>query len=107
VATGIDNLGSARNTQPAESSLTEITGRLRNDSRRIGDRIERSAPPLENPPLRPMARPPEVRPAKPISEHARHAAPQGLDPYGRFSAVRKSIEQKVLDIPNFLHRKAN
>src|ERR1700716_3844139 len=44
VATGIDNLGPARQTQPAESSLTELAGRLRNDSRRIADRIERSAP---------------------------------------------------------------
>ena len=107
VATGIDNLDPARNTPPAESSLTEITGRLRSDSRRIADRIERSAPLLENPPLRPTALPPEVRPAKPISEHARYAARQGLDPYGRFSAVRQSIEQRVLDIPAFLHRKAN
>src|ERR1700742_2845258 len=37
VATGIDNVGPARQTQPAESSLTEIAGRLRNDSRRIAD----------------------------------------------------------------------
>ena len=47
VATGIDNLGPARQTQAAESSLTELAelaGRLRNDSRRIADRIERSAP---------------------------------------------------------------
>jgi cell division protein FtsZ len=107
VATGIDNLGPARNMQPAESSVTEITGRLRNDSRRIANPIERSAPLLENPPLRPTAILPEVRPAKPISEYARYAAPQGLDPYGRFSAARKSIEQRVLDIPAFLHRKAN
>src|SRR4030081_3193039 len=44
VATGIDNLGSARQTQPAESSLTELAGRLRNDSRRVADRIERNTP---------------------------------------------------------------
>ena len=45
VATGIDNLAPARQTQPvAETSLTELAGRLRNDSRRIADRIERSAP---------------------------------------------------------------
>src|SRR5438876_8834779 len=109
VATGIDNLGPARNTQPAESSLTEITGRLRNDSRRIADRIERSAPlpQLESPPLRPTARHPEGRPAKPISEYAHHAAPQGLDPYGRSSPVRNSIEENFLDIPAFLRHKAN
>jgi cell division protein FtsZ len=112
VATGIDNLGPARQTQPAESSLTELAelaGRLRNDSRRIADRIERSAPlpQLESPPLRPTARHPEGRPAKPISEYARHAAPQGVDPYGRSSPVRNSIEENVLDIPAFLRRKAN
>jgi cell division protein FtsZ len=37
----------------------------------------------------------------------RHAAPQGLDPYGCFSAMRKSIEQKILDAPAILHRDAN
>ena len=47
VATGIDNLGPARQAQPAERSLTELAGRLRNDSRQIGDRIERSAPPSD------------------------------------------------------------
>jgi cell division protein FtsZ len=109
VATGIDNLGPARQTQPAESSLTELAGRLRNDSRRVADRIERSAPlpQLESPPLPPTARHPEGRTAKPISEYARHAAPQGLDPYGRSSPVRNSIEENVLDIPAFLRRKAN
>jgi cell division protein FtsZ len=36
VATGIDNLDPAPHaTQPAESSLTELAGRLRNDSRQI------------------------------------------------------------------------
>src|SRR5712664_3145592 len=109
VATGIDNLDPARNTPPAESSLTEITGRLRSDNRRIADRIERSAPlpQSDSPPLRPTARNPEGRPAKPISEYARHAALQGLDPYGRSSPVRNSIEENVLDIPAFLRRKAN
>src|SRR6202051_2146498 len=92
VATGIDNLDPARQAQTAQSSLTELAGRLRNDSRRIADRIERSAPlpQLESPPLRPTARHPEERPAKPISEYAGHAAPPGLDPYGR-SSLRNSI----------------
>ncbi len=109
VATGIDNLAPARQTHPGESSLTELAGRLSNDSRRIADRIERSAPlpQLENPPLRPTARHPEARPAKPISEYARDAAPQGLDPYGRSSPVRNSIEENILDTPAFLRRKAN
>jgi cell division protein FtsZ len=44
VATGIDNLGPALQTQPAESSFTELAGRLGSDSGRIDDRIERGAP---------------------------------------------------------------
>jgi len=108
VATGIDNLGPARQTQPAEGLLTELAGRLSNDRRRIADRIERSAPlpHLESPLLRPAARHPDGRPAKPIADYARDPAPQGLDPYGR-SFLRNSIEEKVLDIPAFLHGKAN
>jgi cell division protein FtsZ len=91
VATGIDNLSPARQTQPAESLLTELAGRLRNDNRRIASRIERGAPPpFESPPLRAAAR---------------HPAPQGLDPYGRSSPVRHSTEEKVLDLPAFLSRK--
>ena len=43
VATGIDNLGATRQTQAAHS-LTELAGRLRNDSRRSAEQIERSAP---------------------------------------------------------------
>jgi cell division protein FtsZ len=44
VATGIDNTGMARHAQPAESALRELAGKIRNDSRRIADRIERSSP---------------------------------------------------------------
>src|SRR5260221_14709693 len=43
VATGIDNLGLAHQTQPAESLLTELAGRLSNDRRRVADRIEHAA----------------------------------------------------------------
>jgi cell division protein FtsZ len=109
VATGIDNLDPARPTQTAESSLTDFAGRLRHDSRRIADRIERSAPPpqLASPPLRPTAHRPEAQPAKPMAETARQVAPRGLDPYGRASHVGHSIEQAVLDIPVFLRRRAN
>jgi len=96
VATGIDNLAQ---TQPAENLLTDLAGRLGNDRRRIPSRIERGSPP-------PLAAPvPEARPL--VAEHARHAAPQGLDPYGRASPVHNSIEEKVLEIPAFLGRKAN
>jgi cell division protein FtsZ len=108
VATGIDNLGPAQRTQPAESALTELAGRLRNDNRRVANGIERSAPvpQSESPPLRPTTRYPEGRPATPISEHAGHAARQGLDPYGRSSPGRNLIEENLLDIPAFLRRKA-
>jgi cell division protein FtsZ len=98
-----------RQAQPAESSLPELAGRLSNDSRRSAGRIERSAPPpqAESPPPRPPARHPEARPVKPVAEHARPAAPQGLDPYGRSSVARTAIEENVLDIPLFLSRRAN
>src|SRR5262245_55672060 len=43
VATGIDNTGHAHKSQPAESALKELAGRIRTDSRRIADRIERTA----------------------------------------------------------------
>ena len=99
VATGIDNTGAAHQVQPAESALTELAGKLHNESHRITDWIERSAPQLlfESPPLRPTVRHPEERSAKPISEYARRAAPQALDPSGR---------EDVLEIPAFLPRKA-
>src|SRR5437879_514148 len=105
VATGIDNLGSARQAQPAESSLTDLASRLSNDRRRITERIERSVPPP--PSMLPAARHPEVRPARPIAEHARPAAPQRLDPFGSAAPVRGPDEEKILDIPAFLSRKAN
>src|SRR5262249_29535320 len=108
VATGIDNLGATRQTQPA-GSLTELAGRLGNDSRHSAERTGRGAPQpqLRSPALSPTPRHPDGQPAKPISEYARPAAPRGLDPYGRFSAVRHSIEQAVLDIPALLGRKAS
>ena len=97
-----------RETQPA-SSRTELAARLRDDNRRSAERIERSAqqPVSRNPALRPSAPYPEAQPAKPVLEHARLAAPQGVDPYGRFSAVRHSTEPAVLDIPAFLGRQAS
>ena len=49
VATGIDNNGVARHAAPAESALKELAGKIRSDSRRIPDRIERTpAPSLES-----------------------------------------------------------
>jgi cell division protein FtsZ len=108
VATGIDNVDPALQTPPAETSLTQLAGRLRNDSRRIADRIERGAPlpQVESPPLRPAAGPPAGHPARPNPEYARHAAPQPHDPYGRASP-RNAADEGILDIPAFLRRAAN
>jgi cell division protein FtsZ len=50
VATGIDNTGLARHAQPAESALRELAGKIRNDSRRIADRIERTPVTAHAPP---------------------------------------------------------
>jgi cell division protein FtsZ len=100
VATGIDNTDAARQTQ--STALTELAGDLRNDSRRINGRTERSAPPL-----RPTTRHPEGRPALPAAEYSHKATPQGLDAYGRSPPIHNPIEEDVLDIPAFLRRKAS
>ena len=99
----------AQRPRHTESLLTELAGKLRNVSRRIAGPIERSSPlpQIENPPALPAARHPEGRPANPTSEYARHAAPQGRDPYGRSAPARNLIEESVLDIPAFLRRKAS
>jgi cell division protein FtsZ len=70
------------------------------------ERIERSIsqPQLRSPALPAPADHPEELPARPVSEPARHAAPYGLDPYGR---LRHSVEPAALDIPAFLGRGAN
>jgi cell division protein FtsZ len=108
VATGIDNTGAAHQIQPAESALKELVGKLRNDGHRMVKRTECPArpPQSERPQQRPTVRHPEARPAMPISEYARKAAPQGHDLYGRSSPGRNLIEEDVLDIPAFLRRKA-
>ena len=109
VATGIDNLGPACQADSAESSLTDLAGRLNNDSHRAAGGIDGAAPlpQLRTPPFRSTVRQPEGRPPKPVSQYVRHAAPQSLDPYGRTSAARNFAEDNVLEIPAFLPRKAN
>jgi cell division protein FtsZ len=42
-----------------------------------------------------------------VSEYARRAAPQGLDPHGRPAPVHNSPEEDQLDIPAFLRRQSN
>ena len=134
VATGIDNLNPARETDQGETSLTELAGRIRQDSLR-DDRIGHAplahvaSPPLRpaepraalpqagSSPLRPADRASEGRMARPVSENARHVAPQGLaapqghdayrpDPHRR-SSVPHAVEDDVFDIPAFLRRQAN
>ncbi|MFN3659507.1 MAG: cell division protein FtsZ [Pseudolabrys sp.] len=75
-------------------------------------RTARAVPQFERPVQRPTARQPEGRhpegrPADPVSEYARRAAPQGLDPHGRPAPVHNSPEEDQLDIPAFLRRQAN
>ncbi len=70
-------------------------------------RTARAMPQFERPAPRPTARQPEGRPADPVSEYARRAAPQGLDPHGRPAAVHNPAEEDQLDIPAFLRRQAN
>ncbi|WP_018316492.1 cell division protein FtsZ [Bradyrhizobium sp. WSM2793] len=107
VATGIDNLDPAQ-ALPVETALTQLAGRLRNDGRRIADRIERSAPVPQagSPPLRPQPHHPVGPPARPGLDHARQPALQPLDSYGRAPA-RNAPDEAVLDIPAFLRRAAN
>ena len=58
-------------------------------------------------PPRPAARAAESPAPDPVSEYARRAAPQGLDPHGRPVPVHNSPEDDQLDIPAFLRRQAN
>jgi cell division protein FtsZ len=75
-------------------------------------RTARAMPQFDRPVPRPTARQPEGRhpegrPADPVSEYARRAAPQGLDPHGRPTTVHNSADEDQLDIPAFLRRQAN
>ncbi len=107
VATGIDNLDAARQSQPRESSLTELADRLGNDSRRVADRSVRNAPvpqlQIRNPAQQPAA--PSNLQGRFRNMRATPIPPQGLDPYGRPFPVRNPIEEHILDIPAFLRRK--
>ncbi|MGD0023786.1 MAG: cell division protein FtsZ, partial [Xanthobacteraceae bacterium] len=72
-----------------------------------GPRAPLSTPqPTERLSGRPMPRPSELRP-EPVSEYAKHAAPQGLDEHGRQTPVHNPSEEDQLDIPAFLRRQAN
>ena len=49
VATGIDNTGIMRQQAPAENALKELASKMRNESARIAERVERAAPPKPAP----------------------------------------------------------
>ncbi len=49
VATGIDHAGLQRQAQPAETALKELASKMRSDSRRIAERIERTPAPVVTP----------------------------------------------------------
>ncbi len=101
VATGIDNLAATPERQPTEGSLTDLAGRLSNDRRRTPDRA---------PPPQYAAAPsliPAARQARPVVDPARTAPPKRLDTFGRAAPVRNAAEEKMLDIPVFLNRRAN
>ena len=69
--------------------------------------VVRQAPPgLDRLPPRPQ-RPLDSRAQEPVSDYAKRAAPQGLDPLGRQTPVHNSVEEDQLDIPAFLRRQAN
>jgi cell division protein FtsZ len=53
-----------------------------------------------------MPRQADSRP-EPVSDYAKRAAPQGLDPLGRQTPVHNTEADDQLDIPAFLRRQAN
>jgi cell division protein FtsZ len=69
--------------------------------------LVRQPPSFERMPTRPAPRTHESRGQDPVSEYAKRAAPQGLDPLGRQAPVHNSPEDDQLDIPAFLRRQAN
>ncbi len=75
VATGIDHAAIKQN-QPsqAENALKELAGKLRNDTRRIADRIERSTPTAPAPAARPAAVPAAATASIESAAHAAVAA---------------------------------
>jgi cell division protein FtsZ len=87
-------------------------GRRTEEAAPLPPQAARQMPQFERPPQRPTARQPEGRhtegrPGEPVSEYARRAAPQGLDPHGRPTPVHNSAEEDQLDIPAFLRRQSN
>jgi cell division protein FtsZ len=81
VATGIDNTGTLRpQAAPAESALKELAGRMRAESTRLAERIERAPPAVAKPSaLAPAAAPaPEPAPAPAVAS-APVAAPASIE----------------------------
>jgi cell division protein FtsZ len=68
--------------------------------------IRPASRPTDRAPPRSAPRPPESRGVDPVSDYARRATHQGLDPLGRQGPVHNSPEEDHLDIPAFLRRQA-
>jgi cell division protein FtsZ len=56
---------------------------------------------------RAVPRMPDSRPSEAVSDYAKRAPHQALDPHGRAAPVNNSPEEDHLDIPAFLRRQAN
>ncbi|MCW5694408.1 MAG: cell division protein FtsZ [Pseudolabrys sp.] len=87
-------------------------GKRADEAEQAPPRMARPMPQFEQPQMRPTARQPEgrypeSRQADPVSEYARRAQPQGLDPHGRAAPVQNPGPEDQLDIPAFLRRQAN
>jgi cell division protein FtsZ len=71
VATGIDAGAIQRSPAHAENALKELAGKLRNDSRRVAERVERATPPLPAP--APVPQPATVAAAAAVESAAQAA----------------------------------
>ena len=80
VATGIDAVAVSRSPAQAENALKELAGKLRNDSRRIADRIERTTPPVHPPLQAPPPTPATVAAAAAVESAAQAAVAAAILP---------------------------
>jgi cell division protein FtsZ len=92
-------VGLGRRADDAEPESAPANVRpVRSSQPRPGDR-------MPAPPPRPAMPPPAARGPEPVSEYAKRAPHQALDPLGRQAPVHNEEDQ--LDIPAFLRRQAN
>ncbi|HZQ12331.1 MAG TPA: cell division protein FtsZ [Pseudolabrys sp.] len=97
VATGIDH-AAIKQSQPAqaENALKELAGKIRNDSRRIAERVERAAPPA------PQPQPAAASASTAAVESAAHAAVAAalMSPPGEDVSIRPMpMKPSLFDAP--------